>query len=100
MCPSRLIQLAMLISLLSGCESTTKLQTQASTPVPPDASLMIPPPQELAEIEAVVVERNDLRLALPTISNNYKTYHLIRERLIGLQQYVNILMNKEKDDVE
>lgn len=60
---------------------------------------MLPPPQELEEIDIDTAKSNDLRLALPTISNNYKTYHLVKEQLIGLQHYVTILMKKEKDDV-
>lgn len=61
---------------------------------------MIAPPETLEEIEPEVVQRNDLRLALPTIARNYKTYHLAKEQLKGLQDYVNTLIDKDKNDDE
>lgn len=59
---------------------------------------MIAPPENLEEIQPEAVQRNDLRLALPTISRNYKAYHLVKEQLKGLQDYVNILIDKDRND--
>lgn len=61
----------------------------------PQAQLMIPPPETLEELDLNVIEQNDLRLALPTITQNYKTYYQTKEKLLGLQNYINALKNKD-----
>lgn len=52
-----------------------------------------PPP--LAQIDSSVFTApracNDIRLVLPTISRNYKTYYQVSEQLNGLQRYVKQL---------
>lgn len=61
---------------------------------------MIRPPQQLETLDPIVVQRNDLRLALPTIVRNYQSYYELKAQLIGLQNYVNTLIHEEQSHDE
>ncbi|MDD9174499.1 hypothetical protein PVK63_06390 [Aliivibrio sp. S2TY2] len=55
---------------------------------------MIAPPEQLQLIEPDIIKKNNLDLALPIITNNYKTYFITREKIVGLQNLIRIY-NKE-----
>lgn len=50
---------------------------------------MIPPPNQLEKISNEVIKDNNIKLALPIIIQNYKTYFETREKLIGLQNIIS-----------
>ncbi|MEF1204312.1 hypothetical protein [Photobacterium damselae] len=53
-----------------------------------DESLMIPPPEKLELINPDIIKENNIKLALPIIIKNYKTYFMTKEKLIGLQNII------------
>lgn len=59
---------------------------------------MVPPPEGLAVLTPNQIQHNDLRQALPVISENYETYHVIKAQLKGLQQYVNTLLGSNANE--
>lgn len=59
---------------------------------------MVPPPEGLAVLTPNQIQHNDLRQALPVISENYKTYHVIKTQLKGLQRYVHTLLGNHENE--
>jgi hypothetical protein len=45
-------------------------------------------PPELELINKSVIAENNIKLALPVIIQNYKTYFATKEKLIGLQNII------------
>lgn len=80
--------------MVSGCSST--IVQPVRTPIEVDASLMIAPPVSLALISDEVMAQNRIDLALPVVTENYKTYFTIKAQLIGLQELIQ-QFNQEQD---
>ncbi|MEC4728848.1 hypothetical protein HWQ46_25365 [Shewanella sp. D64] len=49
---------------------------------------MLKPANELAVISDEAIAQNRIDLALPIITQNYKAYFTLREKLIGLQNLI------------
>ena len=55
-------------------------------------------PPELELINKSVIAENNIKLALPVIIQNYKTYFATKEKLIGLQNIITTYNQEIKND--
>lgn len=94
MCKRLSLLLIASLTIVSGCSSTIAQPVRA--PIEVDTSLMIAPPVSLALISDEVMAQNRIDLALPVVTENYKTYFIIKTQLIGLQDLIK-QFNQEQD---
>lgn len=59
---------------------------------------MTRPPEKLETINQTIITQNNMKLVLPIIIQNYKTYFITKEKLVGLQNIITIY-NKEINHV-